>query len=333
MYKNLFVLFVILLLGINQSFAQLEPECNNIIGQATNSGVNCTPFPLNPAIPTAGTPVTRCFSYQFTGPINLGYLLVTGQCGPFPLYNTLSYSIYSAACDSLIASGNIFPFNPSNDTFIDELIPNEWYIICYHWIANCPQTDACPIIYTSLLPIELLSFEVESVDGINILKWTTASEINNDYFVVERSIDGSEWEPIGIVPGAGNSISTVKYIFNDDEPLNGLNYYRLKQIDYNGKYEYSGIISTKSLFYEKFVIMPNPAKNTLNILSVSDKDIESVVEIVSESGEKIYVNENVKMNSSSNLEVDISKYSQGVYFVNILIKSNPSQYVFKFVKN
>lgn len=337
MFKKLFVLSVFVLFGINQLFAQLEPECNNIIGQAINvpagGANNCIPYPLNPAVPTAGTPVTRCFTYQFIGPINLGYLLVTGQCGPFPLYNTLSFSLYNATCDTLLISGNIFPFSPLNDTFIDELVLNEWYIICYHWVANCPQTDACPIIFTSLLPIELMSFEVESVEGYNIIEWSTASEINNDYFVLERSFDGGSWEEIEVVPGAGNSTSVIKYKTNDKKPLVGLNYYRLKQVDYNGQHEYSGIISTKSLFYEKFIIMPNPAKNVLNIVSYSNKDINTTIEIVNESGYKVYENNNVIMSSADNLAVDISKYGKGVYFVNILVVNNPTQYVFKFIKN
>ncbi len=336
MFKKLFVLCVLSLLFIGNSYGQLEPECNNIIGQATvqpSGGLNCAPFPLNPSIPTAGTSVTRCFSFQYTGPINLGYLLVTGQCGPFPLYNTLSYSLYNNACDTLVSNGNIYPFNISNDTFIDDLNINEWYIICYHWVANCPQTDACPIIYTSLLPIELIRFEVESIEGSNIIEWSTSSEFNNDYFILERSIDGGYWEEINKTDGAGNSTSTLNYKFIDGKPLKGLNYYRLKQVDFDGHFEYSGIISTKSLFYEKFVIMPNPAKNTLNIYSITNKDIDAVVEIVSEMGVNVYSNDNATMSSAHNLVIDISKYSDGVYFVNILIKNNPTQYVFKFIKN
>jgi hypothetical protein len=89
------------------------------------------------------------------------------------------------------------------------------------------------------LPIELLSFTAKYQDGIVLLNWATGSEINNDYFTLERSRDALNAEIIGFVDGAGNSSRTLHYQFVDRDPLPGISYYRLKQTDYDGSFEYS----------------------------------------------------------------------------------------------
>ncbi len=98
----------------------------------------------------------------------------------------------------------------------------------------------CP----SPLPIELLSFTSDKLTcGNNIIRWSTATETNNDYFVVERSLDMVTFTNIGTVDGAGNSTTILNYNFKDITPQPALNYYRLKQIDFNGDASYSTIVS------------------------------------------------------------------------------------------
>ena len=70
----------------------------------------------------------------------------------------------------------------------------------------------------------------------------TATEVNNDFFTVERTLDGITYEEILQMPGAGNSFSPITYIAYDNEPLPGTSYYRLKQTDYDGSYEYSPLV-------------------------------------------------------------------------------------------
>ena len=96
----------------------------------------------------------------------------------------------------------------------------------------------------SPLPIELISFTGERIKcNENSIKWSTASEINNDYFEINRSSDAINFNKIGEVNGAGNSTQILSYFFIDLNPPASLNYYRLKQIDYNGNNEISSIIS------------------------------------------------------------------------------------------
>jgi hypothetical protein len=93
------------------------------------------------------------------------------------------------------------------------------------------------------LPVELLYFKSTVGKAEIILKWATSSETNNDYFTIEKSLDGQLFSTIANVQGAGNSNNVLYYQFIDENPATGISYYRLRQTDYDGKYEYVGEIT------------------------------------------------------------------------------------------
>lgn len=88
------------------------------------------------------------------------------------------------------------------------------------------------------LPITLISFHVTHQDGLVVIEWSTSSETNNNYFSIERSADGDHWKVIGRLAGAGNSNSQLSYTYIDQNPQKGESYYRLKQTDFDGQFEY-----------------------------------------------------------------------------------------------
>lgn len=104
--------------------------------------------------------------------------------------------------------------------------------------------DADMTITFGALPIELISFNgYANSDGFNLLEWVTATETNNDYYTIERSSDGITWEECSRVNAAGNSSVPLRYTYKDyGYAVNSINYYRLKQTDYNGNYEFFNII-------------------------------------------------------------------------------------------
>ena len=113
------------------------------------------------------------------------------------------------------------------------------------------------------MPIELVDFTVEREGEVALIKWETATEINNDYFTLERSKDGVAYEVIAVIQGAGNSSNEIEYRFIDEFPLTGISYYRLKQTDYNGNYTYS---DKKSIYLEsetEMLIYPNPSNGNV----------------------------------------------------------------------
>lgn len=97
------------------------------------------------------------------------------------------------------------------------------------------------------LPIELLSFSFEIHPGVVLLRWITATEINNDFFTIERSRDMLQWEELGKIQGAGNSNELLSYNFSDRNPVRGISYYRLKQTDFDGKFEYFAPVAVNML--------------------------------------------------------------------------------------
>jgi len=200
-------------------------------------------FPSPIGLNSEGTGVTMCFSYYNIGPINLNYLLVNGLCGPFPLYNTLSFTIYDSACTALTIAGSILP--TSVNATISSLTPGAFYTICYTWVPNCPQYSACPLIYTSALPVELLDFKVTAGKESNRIEWTTASQSEVDSFIVEKSWAMDSWAHVGTIQGAGNNNILTRYAIEDTDLSNGVLYYRLSEKLYSGQINILDIVSLK----------------------------------------------------------------------------------------
>lgn len=118
------------------------------------------------------------------------------------------------------------------------------------------------------LPIELINFDTQANNKQVDLKWSTASERNNDYFTIERTTDGINYETVAEIKGAGNSSTRRDYTYTDYAPVAGTSYYRLKQTDYNGDNE---IFETKSVVISKTELItnvyPNPAVDSkINVL-------------------------------------------------------------------
>lgn len=108
------------------------------------------------------------------------------------------------------------------------------------------------------LPVELMRFEAFELDNSVDLTWQTATEINNSHFEIERSTDRIEYQKIGIVEGNGSTLETQLYKFKDNIPVKGHNYYRLKQVDYDGKFEYSEVVMIDYTKEAIITIAPNP---------------------------------------------------------------------------
>ena len=118
---------------------------------------------------------------------------------------------------------------------------------------------------TGAAPVELVNFVVENQNGIILLTWKTASEVNNEGFDIERSADGRDWETIGFVAGAGTSLELEYYTFEDTRPIDGINYYRLKQMDFDGVEEYHRVVSVDMSQGLNLTVFPNPGKKEVTL--------------------------------------------------------------------
>lgn len=142
-------------------------------------------------------------------------------------------------------------------------------------------------------PVTLLSFTGVAEDKLVLLNWETAAELNNDRFEIEWSEDASSFIYIGEVAGNGTTEFQQSYRFIDDQPHPGINYYRFRQVDYDGQFEYSPIIAvTVQEFFETaaFKIYPNPVTEGrfhLNLEGFREGE-EVVVSVVNMSGQKVF---------------------------------------------
>ncbi|MCC6690190.1 MAG: T9SS type A sorting domain-containing protein, partial [Bacteroidia bacterium] len=143
------------------------------------------------------------------------------------------------------------------------------------------------------LPIDLLSFTAKPNGNFVDVKWSTATETNNDYFNVERSADRINTETIATVNGAGNSSTALNYFTVDESPLSGVSYYRLKQTDFDGKYKYYNWVAVNFETTQKnfgFDIYPNPANPNTGVsinLQGAKADQPVIVVVYDELGKEV----------------------------------------------
>jgi len=130
------------------------------------------------------------------------------------------------------------------------------------------------------LPISLLSFTGKLENNVTVLNWITATEIDNKEFLVERSSNGKDWEVIGTIAGAGNSTTLNTYTYTDYAPFNGVTYYRLVQIDYNGQSSTSNVVVVQT-GREGVVIGPNPFDESFTIRTLTKGTLDiSIYDVV-----------------------------------------------------
>ncbi|MEX1001541.1 MAG: T9SS type A sorting domain-containing protein [Crocinitomicaceae bacterium] len=167
------------------------------------------------------------------------------------------------------------------------------------------------------LPIELISFQVEEVDEGVEINWVTAAEISNDYFSIERSADGKNWKTIMTVKGAGDSDEKLYYSKLDRNPLPGMNYYRIKQTDYNGAFKYEGLASLNYQIIDHFSVQPNPAESSFELVFDSRFSGEVEISLYDLSG-RIWKKERISANEGMNTSrLSIQDLPKGIYLLKV----------------
>jgi len=184
---------------------------------------------------------------------------------------------------------------------------------CTNNIKAVPSEKNCSGKFdaSNPLPIELLYFTGKLNSNSVFLEWTTSSEINNDYFTIEKSSDAYNWEKVSNIKGNGNSNNYKYYSEIDNNPYLGTSYYRLKQTDFDGKYTYSKIIAVSNNKNINFNIFPNPTKGIVNIIS----DEEFNYRIFNSLGKTI----EKSIKTSENMKIDI--YNDGIYYIQLIFKN------------
>ena len=164
------------------------------------------------------------------------------------------------------------------------------------------------------LPIELLTFKGYADKNVNVLEWTTASEINTDKFIVERSIDSKKWEDVAEVESAGDSRITSSYKAIDDQPYSKA-YYRLKSIDRDGRFQVSEsiFIERNDRTFKLYSVSPNPNRGDFTVTFNAASDGESRLILVNSLGMRVH-SQNVNSKAGTNAEyLNATNLTNGIY--------------------
>ncbi len=184
---------------------------------------------------------------------------------------------------------------------------------------------------SSPLPVELTEFSASLVDHRVELNWTTSSELNNDFFEVQCSHDGENFMVIGTVEGHGDSDELINYGFTDKKPNAGMNYYRLRQVDHDGGFEYSPVrvVHVAPVVEQELNVFPNPSKGGFTLLLNHVDSPEVRLSLVDFSGKVI--RQSTFDTSGPSLQIEFGKDLEPGLYV-LMAETSDGTFVSRIVK-
>ncbi|MFK8009720.1 MAG: T9SS type A sorting domain-containing protein [Saprospiraceae bacterium] len=263
--------------------------------------------------------VTSCLELQSGPNITCGSGMIYDQNSPFTNLASGDLTLpssSSAAVDKGLNSANSEPL----DLIGTDRVSNTTIDLGAYEFENVGS-----------LPIELISFRADYQQDKVKLTWVTANEINNEYFTIQHSVDGINFRDVEDINGTGNSTSIQSYFTFHKEPMRGINYYRLKQTDFDGTSSLSNIEAVR-IFDGKINAFPNPVINEINI-SFADFEKGAInFAIYNIYGKEIF---SQQVDIDNRLQVinlnEVGSFLPGTYFIKIFNSPNGT-YVHKFQK-
>lgn len=274
----------------------------------------CPPSSLAPPMNEMETR-TRCHSFTANYPsMSLQMIILGYSCLGGNVY-TFNWSVYSTACGAALQTGTLANLN------ITGLTAGQNYVLCYNWTSACDMDTVWPYLYSnSPLPVELISFEGSRRGNKVLLQWQTATEKNSSHFIVERTNDGGNFVEVTKVLAAGNSSQLISYEAFDEYPVNGKNFYRLKEIDINGDEQFSKLVEVNFVNEQTTLsVHPNPIKqNNFQIRYLALTTGLAELSVLDVTGRKIYDERfYVSEDKITNWNVTIPDMKQGLYYIRI----------------
>jgi len=219
--------------------------------------------------------------------------------GTFVVYNATNAKATSSVTVTGLTSQHVYNFKVAEYNGSNSSI-------------NYNTSESSDNKYSSGLPVSLLSFRASAIDDNVLISWETASEMNNDYFIIERSLDGEKFDEIASIEGSGNSNILLSYEFVDKQKLNGVVYYRLTQFDYDGKSTVFNMISINLDNIDKTIETVFVDNKSLSIdLNISTKASVSLVD----ANGKVSQMAILPSEGGRNVKFDMNTLSKGVYFI------------------
>jgi hypothetical protein len=233
-------------------------------------------------------------------------------------YNPITNSYSGLAKDVTMVADQIY-----NITFTDIPVSGVYEANQVGFLANLTPPgdlwdsqvadDDVRIYTSSVLPVTLVSFDVQSEGKTAMLNWSTTEESNSSHFEVERSVNGKKWNKIGKVNSHGESTTLRKYNYVDATPVNGENLYRLRMVDLDGTFAYSSIRSVKMEGVgEEMSVYPNPSSDFIKLRDTQNVDAVTIFDL---NGKAVY-----QSGKAVKGEISVKNLATGMYTVRIETK-------------
>lgn len=289
----------VLAIGVQESGKQ-EQYCSS-----ASATISCTTGPASPVIsPTTST-------------------LTAGQTQTYTISNAVAGAFYGIADGTTGQSlGNGSWATSSTVTLTTSTFTSGTYSVMVKGtsltgvsVCSSPGTSAS-LVVSGTLPLTLLEFKANWNQAAVYLSWLTESEINTDYFDIERSVNGVSFEKIGS-KATRRSYGQNRYDYTDDKPAS-VNYYRLKLVDQNGRYTYSNVLIIRTTGNLSFAAQPNPFTSAITIGLTSANSRYLAINLTDLNGKKI-IEKNVMVNKGTNniLLDKLEKLNAGLYFIQV----------------
>lgn len=279
-----------------------------------------------PDLSSACTDISSAMPVVFLTPVNIlinefcdwltgDYHVTLYVTGGYPSYdNTATYTIVGDYNDPQLPVGQsveIIFIEGSTTAYSFEVTSDGF---------GCSGSSADEPFICYKTPIELLSFTGRVLPEGNQLLWNTATEINNDYFTLERSKDGITFEVIGTVQSQGNSIMVQSYEFLDKTAPAGISYYRLSDTDFNGVRTYAGNIVSLNRNVSGLTIVqinPVPAQDRVNVTFSASGNESMTLQLFNVAGQLVHTQEIETTNGLNQLQLDVNAYPDGMYLISL----------------
>jgi len=229
----------------------------------------------------------------------------------------LQLSVYNTGgiCPTTTTAPNVICQNPGTLTqyyYQWTAVANQCYLISLDGFAGTACQYRLTVGSIVVLPIELARFDALNEGSKVKLNWATASEVNNDFFTIERSSDGKEFEPLFVIDGAGTTSEMRAYTAYDEKPMNGLSYYRIKQTDFDGASSTSEMVAIRRTGIKNAIAMsPNPAQQEVQLTFEENRGEQRVVRLVDALGQLVLQQEISGEATAHRLDLD--NLPDGVY--------------------
>lgn len=268
---------------------------------------------------------------------NKSYMYYSGLYGGVPnqsYYLINEFGVTDSICNSIPDSASIL-VNENANSFAENL---RLHIDSIGSLITIPKSQVLETDISTMsidcsniiLPLQFISFSANHNNNTNLLKWSTAQELNTDRFEIQRSTNSRNFTTIGTVSSLNNGKNKNDYTYTDALPLKQVNYYRLKMIDKDGKFIYSAIKKVNNSSSFDVALYPNPVHQNLTLNFNTEKAIDVQVEIVNAEGKKVYSKEMQLPYGASLQTINVAAFKAGNYFVKFVTADG--QTGLKFVK-